>query len=499
MELHFESSPCQCLKQVLAEVRSVEQAQEIRLTDGMPDIGRVLCGWGQVLLRSKEWNGDSVSISAGMMVWVLYAPEDGTDPRWVEGWIPFSMEWDLPENCPEGSCQIQCLTRFVDARSVSARKIMVRAGVSAMAEAFVKRETEIYGPQEEIPGVELKKVQIPVMLPRETGEKTFSLDEEVTMPGTVPTMEKLICYTLEPEIQEQRVLSDKIVFRGAVRFHVLYQQTDGSVHSWDFSIPFSQYEQLKETRTGEAQLSIRCCVTSLEAEQLDEGRIHLKCSMTAQFVVEDQQVLELIQDAYSPHQEVSCQMETLSLGVLLERKKEMAAAEMNIPADGDQAVDVQFLPDFPRQRTVPGGLQLELSGTFQILYYETGGSLQAAVSRWEGQQTVAAGEDVTVTGVPLPMSEPQILLGGKDMKVRTEFPLQTTALSGEGIPMVSGLVLGEEKEPDENQPSLIIRRAGEGDLWAIAKATGSTVSAIRGANHLDQDPKEGQMLLIPIQ
>ena len=33
----------------------------------------------------------------GMMVWVLYAPEDGSPERCIEGWIPFQMRWDLPE------------------------------------------------------------------------------------------------------------------------------------------------------------------------------------------------------------------------------------------------------------------------------------------------------------------------------------------------------------------------------------------------------------------
>ena len=149
LDYQFINSPCPFLKRVLGEVRSLEQAQEIRLTDGMPDIGRVLCGWGQILQRSKEWNGDSITLSAGMMVWVLYAPEDGSGPRTVEGWIPFSMTWDLPESMPEGKMQITCLTKFVDVRSISARKIMVRAGIGAMVQAYIPCEAQIYGPRKE--------------------------------------------------------------------------------------------------------------------------------------------------------------------------------------------------------------------------------------------------------------------------------------------------------------------------------------------------------------
>jgi LysM repeat protein len=35
-------------------------------------------------------------------------------------------------------------------------------------------------------------------------------------------------------------------------------------------------------------------------------------------------------------------------------------------------------------------------------------------------------------------------------------------------------------------------------LWELAKETGSTMDAIRKANGLTQEPRQGQMLLIPV-
>ena len=78
MELKFGKTTISCLDTVVQEVQNSEQTQEIKLTDGMPDIGHVLSAWGQTILRGKEWRADTVSFSGGMMVWVLYAPEDGT-------------------------------------------------------------------------------------------------------------------------------------------------------------------------------------------------------------------------------------------------------------------------------------------------------------------------------------------------------------------------------------------------------------------------------------
>ena len=498
MELQFEKTTCTCLRRILGEVRSLEQAQEIRLSDGMPDIGKVLCGWGQVIQRSKEWSGDSVSLSAGMMTWVLYAPEDGTAPRWVEGWIPFQVSWDLPETAGEGRASVQCRTRFVDARSVSARKIMVRAGISALAEAYVPMEGEIALPGEVPENLELKKVRYPLRLPREAGEKTFSMEEELTLPGSLPTMEKPVYYTLEPEVQEQRVLGDKVVFRGSARLHLLYEAEEGGLRSWDFSLPFSQFGELDQTRSEDAQVALHMAVTALELEQQDSSTLHLKCGLTGQYLVDDQELLELVEDAYCLDREIGVEQDSLGLPGILESRKETVSVEQAIPGEGTQALDVTFYPDFPRQRMLENGLGQELQGVFQVLYEAPDGSLQAAVSRWEGQQKLAADPGCQVSSETLPGTEPQILMGGGDMKIRTELPVQTTVTAGAGIPMVTGLSLGEPREPEENRPSLILRRAGTGDLWDIAKHSGSTVGAIRSANHLTEESVPGQMLLIPI-
>ena len=61
MELQFNQTACQCLRQAVWEVKEQEQTQEVRLPDAMPDIGKVLGAWGQPLIRSKEWRGDGMT------------------------------------------------------------------------------------------------------------------------------------------------------------------------------------------------------------------------------------------------------------------------------------------------------------------------------------------------------------------------------------------------------------------------------------------------------
>lgn len=497
MKLHFEKTVISCLDTPLREVQNCEQAQEIKLPDGMPDIGSVLCAWGQVILRGKEWRSDSISCNGGMMVWVLYLPEDGSAERCMDAWVPFQMHWDLPEDTPEGTMRIRCLTRFVDARNVSPRRIMVRAGVAVMAEAFAPKTAEVFSPGEPVEEVQLLRSTYPVRMYQEAGERSFLMEEEMTVPDSVPKPEKLIYYRMNPTVTDKKILADKVVFRGNGNLHTLYRSEEGQLYGWDFDLPFSQYAQLDGEYGPEAQADLVLAPTNMELELDDEGHFRFKGAMAAQYTVSDRKLLDVTEDAYSPTRELEVQVENLELPVVLENRRENLYGEQTLPLQANVAVDTSILPDFPRQRRMEGEVELEVPGSFQVLYYGEDGVLRSGTARWESRQRMKADENSALMAVPL-LQEPQTMTGANQLQIKAEIPVEMTVSANQRIPMVTGGELGDSKALDPNRPALILRRAGEDRLWDIAKNSGSTVGAIRLANQLSEEPLPGQMLLIPV-
>lgn len=499
MDLQFQKTICTCMDAVLCEVQNAEQTQELRISDGMPDIGRILAAWSQPVLRGKEWRTDSIAVNGGIMVWVLYVPEDGTEPRCVDSWLPFQMKWDLPENCPEGQIRVQLLPRFVDARSVSARKMLLRAGVAVLAQAYAPEDAELWNVDTVPEDVEMLRVRYPVRVTAEAGEKSFLLDEDIAMPGSLPLPEKLIYYAIHPQITDQKVMGDKVVFRGNGNLHLLYRSEEGQLHGWDFSLPLSQYIELRESYPTDAHADVALCPTSLELELDDEGHLRLKCGMTAQYLVDNQKLVEVVEDGYSPVRQLQMERGSVTLPAVLENRNETLFGEQTIPADVNLTADIRFLPDFPRQYRLEDAVRLEYPGMFQALYYDENGALQGTTARWEGSQQLRADPNTQIAVVPQPVSEPQLSLSDGTMRLKCEVPLTITSNTRQQIPMVTGFSLGEAREPDPGRPSLILCRAGASRLWDIAKQNGSTVDAIRKANALQEEPVPDQMLLIPVR
>lgn len=496
MELEFERRGIPWLKPLLRELQTQEQTRELRLSDGMPDIGQVLGAWGQVILRSKEWRGDAIHAAGGVMLWVLYVPEDGSEPRTLESWLPMQMKWNLPEDRREGHIRLTGLLRFADARSVSPRKIMVRCGIGMLAEAYSPETAQLAVAGEQPEDIQLLTKRYPVRLPVLAGEKTFSLEEEITLPASAPDPKQLIAYTLESRIGECRVIGGRLVFRGAAQLHLVCLTEEGKVAGYDLELPVSQYAELESDPGSDAQGDIRMGVTALELEKDDEDHLHLKCGMVGQYVVDKREMLEIVEDAYSPTRQVEPVMGELELSAILEQKQTPVPVRQSLHQDAGSIADVTYLPDFPEIHRGEE-ITLELPGQFQVLYYDENGAPQSSIARTMEQFDLGADQDSRVDAAVLPGSPPTAV-PGSGIELRGESELQTQTSSRRGIPMVTGLQTGEERKEDRNRPSLILRRAGKGTLWDIAKSTGSTVASIRTANALEEEPTPEQILLIPV-
>ena len=494
MNMQMESVTISCLDTLVQEVRTAELTQQLKLPDGMPDLGKVLAAWGQVVIRGKEWREEELMASGGVLVWVLYQPEDGSEVCWLDSWIPFQMKWELPDNAPEGVMRLHCLTRFVDGRGVSPRKIMVRCGIAAGMEALAAIRREATVPAEENRDVELLKVTYPLRLNKEAGEKVFSLDEDISVADSAPDPEKLVYFHMEPRITDCRVLADKLAFRGSGNLHLLYRSAEGTLQSWDAALPFSQIVELDREYTSDAQGNVIPVITNLESEVDAEGHIRVKCGIAAQYQISDRERICIVEDAYSPEREIAVRRELLELPVVLETRRESKLVEVPGPMDAARFVDVAFHTDFPRYRRGDNGVDLEFTGSFQTLFYDAAGCLQSANARWENRQQMKAHEDSEISAMPLP-GEPILPSGGQ---LRTELPVEYTTSAHQQISTVTAVEPGQRRIPDPDRPALILRRAGEGRLWDIAKSSGSTVAEIRRANSLQGEPLPGQLLLIPI-
>lgn len=495
MELQFERSVCPCLQTLTCQVQAQEQTQEVRLPDAMPDIGRVLGCWGQALVRGKEWRGDGMAVSGGVLAWMLYAPEDGSQPRCVDTWIPFQMKWDFPEARRDGTICTGVTVSSMDARCVSARKLMVRSGLQAWGEALEPVDVELYSPGTLPEDVQLLENSYPMEMPKEAGEKLLELQEEVPSDGL--QAQKLCRLRALPEIREHRVMTGRLIFRGDVTVEAVFHEENGPITK-QWQLPFSQFVDLDRDYGNHAVAWLLPVVTALELDQGENGDLSVKCGLAVQYVIYDRAVIRVVEDAYSPRRPVQLQQQSLCLPARLDTQQQNITIKHRLREDDSTVLDCQWLSGCPQVQQNGEEAQIRIPGQFQILSQDGSGTMQGSVGREEGAWDLPSQRDNRLRVTVRPAGKTSAERTADGTELTQELAVEAEVFTQQGIGMVSGLSLGEETEPDPGRPSLILRRKGENSLWQLAKHCGSTVEAIQNANHLTEEPMEQQMLLIPV-
>lgn len=496
MQLQWEKCQIPVLRTKVWEVQNQEQTLELRLGEDMPDIGHVICGWGQAVLRGKDWQSDSVRVSGGVMAWILYAPEDGSAPKSVEAWLPFALKWNMPAAERDGMIRCDVRVRAVDARVLSARKMMVRAQLSALGEALEPDTAMTYTPGEMPAGIHLLRHNYPVRLRAEAGEKQIQLDEDLPFSGIRP--QKIISCCIMPRLTEQKVVGGRAVFRGDCGVHLVYFGEDDMIHSEDQSVSFAQFADLDKDYDKETTLDTVMAVSNLEPELMEDG-LRIKASLVCQYVILENRMVELARDAYSTENYITPDWMDLELPVVLDKRREERAISQSAPGEYMDIVDVSCFAEQPVTHRNGNLVEVQQPGMMQVLCRGADGQYSGIHIRFADQWNIPAGENSNIKVWLDQPDAPTAAFGAEGIEAGFVMHMQTMAETNESIPVISGITVGEKKSPQPDRPSLILRRAGEESLWELAKSYGSTVDAIRAANGISDSAAKDQMLLIPIQ
>jgi hypothetical protein len=367
---------------------------------------------------------------------------------------------------------------------------MVRTNVGVMAKILQPTEEELYQPGQIPEDVQLLKRKYPVCIPTEAGEKAFSMEETVDLPASVPTPEKILYYDLYATSTDQRILTDKLVFRGEAVLRFAYLDAAQNVCKWSCEIPFSQYAELNRDYSDNAKSRMVFAVTNLEFEKNAEDQLVVKAGLLGQYTICDRKDVTVVEDAYSTRRNLELQKASVRLPAVLDTVEQTIYPKLPKEDMNFNCTDIMFYPAMPRLYHDSEGLVGTLSGTFHGLGEDMEGHLQGATKQWEENWTLPADPDIQAE---------LTLQCGAVSDMGAELHLEGQLFACREIPVVIGLELGEETEPDPNRPSLILCKMGEQTLWEVAKSAGSTMEAILKANGLSQMPDPDKMLLIPIQ
>ena len=502
MELVFENQTIDFLRQIVSKTVTQEQTQELIVPDSYPDCARIVFTGANALVRGKECRDGSMTLTGGVRAGVLYIPEDGTQPRALECYIPYAFRVDDAQATAQMQLCAGCRVKSADARLINSRKILVRVNLVCELTGYTPASQTIPRLTQAPDQLQTKTAQYRLVLPQEYTEKSFAMSEDLEIPASEPQMEKIVQYWVSPEISEQKLVGNKAVFKGTAGLKILFLTPDGSPAVYERQLPFSQYCELQSDEDDrEAQLQL--CVTGSELElvQTDEGgKLLVSLNLLCQCLTFGACEVTLTQDAYATRGSFTPQWSEIALCSRLDRQTMYETLRGSVPAQARAVIDSTIYLDAPAQQKTDGAVQFTAPATVNILYYDADGALQSAIVRDQAVCTMAAEHCAVCQARVQPGRDGYAAPSGGGMDVRYEVSFDISCCCEQTLRALAGGTLEEGGEKTAEKFCVIVKTNPKTQsIWELAKEYRTTQQAIAQANNLTTDEAEqGMLLLIPV-
>ena len=496
MDTAFNKDRYRNFTEVWSGTASCDAGTEVVVPDTMPDIGTILDTEGVLLIRSKQTEAGTITLSATVNASVLYAPEEGGSARCLQMILPVEIRTDAPGADSDCRTVAQVRIRSMDARAANPRKIALRADVGCTAAVYRKQDIEFSSsPVEKDEAIQTLMKTTHLLLTADVREKTFVISDEYAPPAGC-SVEGILAQRVALMLEDSKFVSGKLVFRGRARVFLLFAGTEaGQLYPAVYETEFSQI--MEADCGGEATADVSLAMTGvyfdLPTGRTSNGKVTTELHLVAQAVCMEETEAPYIADTYSNCAVLKVEEKTQkfpsSCRPITARQTVMGFLEL--PGEGTEALFY---------RTTVGNVsdsEDNISAVIgvRVIYRRRDGSLGASSTRLNAEfgPDLPKGSALRSRYLLAPEVFASQASGGLDVRVPVE--LYAMAVSEDEITFVDSISV-EEKASQQGKeiPSLVLVRAEAGtDLWMLAKQYHSTVDAIRAVN----DGREEGLLLIP--
>ena len=291
------------------------------------------------------------------------------------------------------------------------------------------------------------------------------------------------------------------MFKGEAAVRLLYQAEDGAVQTADFHLPYSQLmdagENSQDSSADLALVFTDCTCTPVEG---DRRSFQVSLALQAQAVFRKEETLPLLTDLYSTSHDLEIDRATCLTCRLSGQGEGQETVRLQRPASNltGQLVEVQVHLGRSSQRQ-EGEAYILTQEIESVVLYETDEGLASARQKSQVQHRITGEGPGRCQFTAELLRDPAAAPVGEGIEVTALLSFRWRILEEAETAVIQQVLLGEPRQADPNEPSVILRAVHPGeDLWAVAKAYHTTDEAILAASGLDSEEiYPGQRLLIP--
>ena len=497
------------IKENLSINKVVARKKEILLIEGdmivpdsKPDILSTICTSGVVCVYKKEVFDDKVRIDGSVNTFITYLADDEKDKvRGINTSLDFSETFNI-SGCKEGMDEvIETKLKSIECKVINGRKIGIKATLEVEIKIYSNDEVEIINEIKDSEDIKVLKDDLSVNSLVGKGEtKIYAKD-------TIPiNAEENIAEILKNDIdicdKDIKISYNKILTKAEAKVTTVYLTEDNRINCVVSKIPvvgFIDIPNVTEQNSCDINYEIKNMVIKLNPSE--EHSIYMEIEVVVKAFVYEEKQIHLIQDLYSPCENLEFDTKRISTIANKKAKKDLKQIREKVMIEGienQEILSVEVMPVIEKQKSLNNRIIYEGSLNLKFIMKDSNISIDTKSASIPFEYVIEDVKDAS--------SEIEIEVANSDYIIQEGGVINCTIDLLVNQKIYNNINLNIMNEIQSNGAreiedySIIIYVVQKGDtLWNIAKKFGSTVECIAKVNEIEDENKicVGQKIFVP--
>lgn len=486
------------------EIINVEE--DMIVPDSKPDILSTISTSGTICVYKKELIDEKLKIDGSINTYIMYIADNTEDRvRGINVNLDFSKLIDAPNCNADMIYEVSTEIKSIDCSVINGRKINVKSNVVVKFKVYTNENIEMIN---EIIGnddIQMLKNNLNVNSLVGWGKTKAYVKDTINIEAT-DNLAEILKVNINMVDTDIKTSYDKVLAKTEAEIKIIYLTEDNRLVSCTNKIPivgFIDIQDVSEENICDINFSVRNMV--LKPNSVENHSIYFELEVEVTCMAYASKELNLVQDLYSPTQELTCVSKKVTTMTKKENRTETCQISENINIPGiieGELIDEDCVAKITNINKRNSKIIYEGEIEINFIFGEMDSRINTARASVPFEFTISGIEDIEninlFTNTEIKKQDFVIKTGG-DITADLEVVFNTNMSKNDSINVIENVEITNEKRSNEDY-SLVIYIVKPGDsLWSIAKKLGSTVEDIVKANAIENENmiNVGQKLYIP--
>lgn len=495
-----------CVNKLVATKKEIILVEgDIIVPDSKPDILNTICTSGKVCVYKKEVLDEKVRLDGTINAYIMYLADDSENKiRGINTSIDFSESIQIP-NCQSGmNCKLETKLKSIESKIINGRKIGIKATLEVNIKIYSKEDIEIVNSIQNAEGIQMLKEELKVNSLVGMGENKIFAKDTVTIDKT-DNLAEILKSNVEICDKDIKVSYNKILTKAEAEVKIMYLTEDNRINCVTAKIPvvgFIDIPKVTEENICDVQYEIRNII--IKPNSSEEHSIYIEIEIGVTAVVYEEKQINLIQDLYSPCENLEFNKKKIKTITDKKCNKELKQIREKVTLEGinnKKIIDVDVIPIIENENKLNSRIIYE--GKVELRFVLANGDLEVetkqaeipfeyTIENLEKGENINTNMDIEIANQDFIVQDGGIVTSNIDMMMNMDSYRDTN------LNIMDEIQTNGEREAEDYSIILYIVKKDD-SLWKIAKKFGSTVEDIVRTNGIEDENKinVGQKLYIP--